>query len=62
MVQAMRVYLTVDGNTSCPTDFLPVGISHYQTMNTVASLSPCLIAGIASTARKDLQARSQDHA
>jgi len=37
MVQAMRVYLTVDGNTSCPTDFLPVGISHYQTMNTVTS-------------------------
>ncbi|KAL0047044.1 hypothetical protein WJX82_004928 [Trebouxia sp. C0006] len=33
MVQAMRVYLTVDGNTSCPTDFLPIGISHYQTMN-----------------------------
>ncbi|KAL0033568.1 hypothetical protein WJX79_003993 [Trebouxia sp. C0005] len=45
MVQAMRVYLTVDGNTSCPTDFLPVGISHYQTMNTTwfraHPMAPC---------------------
>ncbi|DBB00636.1 TPA: hypothetical protein ACH3X3_002319 [Trebouxia sp. C0006] len=40
MVQAMRVYLTVDGNTSCPTDFLPIGISHYQTMNMVTSRCP----------------------
>ncbi len=41
MVQAMRVYVTVDGNSSCPTDFLPIGISHYRTMNTVSSLVLC---------------------
>lgn len=39
MVQAMRVYVTVDSNSACPTDFLPFGISHYQTLNTV-SIAP----------------------
>ena len=37
MVQAMRVYVTIDGSSDCPTDFLPVGICHYQSMNTVSS-------------------------
>lgn len=37
MVQAMRVYVTVDSNSACPSDFLPVGISHYKTLNTVCS-------------------------
>lgn len=35
MVQAMRIYVTVDPGT-CPTDFLPIGISHYKTLNTVS--------------------------
>lgn len=37
MVQAMRVYVTVDSHSACPSDFLPVGISHYKTLNTVCS-------------------------
>ena len=40
MVQAMRVYVTIDGSSDCPTDFLPVGICHYQSMNTVSSFCP----------------------
>lgn len=46
MVQAMRVYVTVDSNSACPTDFMPVGISHYKTLNTVsyALFKPCLLA------------------
>lgn len=38
MVQAMRVYVTVDSTSACPSDFLPVGISHYKTLNTVFPL------------------------
>lgn len=36
LVQAWRVYITVDGSSTCPTDFLPIGIAHYQTFNTVS--------------------------
>ena len=41
MMQAMRVYVTVDSNSACPIDFLPVGISHYKTLNTVSHALPC---------------------
>lgn len=48
MVQAMRVYVTVDSNNACPADFLPVGISHYKTLNTVGHtlLCACLLLSI----------------
>lgn len=45
MVQAMRVYVTVDSTSACPSDFLPVGISHYKTLNTTwlraHPMAPC---------------------
>ena len=40
MVQAMRIYVTVDHNSACPTDFLPIGICHYKTLNTVSCTLP----------------------